>query len=471
MSAAALAEIAATLGPAAVLHERQDTARYTTGTRYGEGTALAVLRPVDSSQVQEIVRWANRHCLKLIPQGANTGLVAASSPDETGSQVILSLERLKSVLELDAMNRTVRVGAGVLLHTLNRQLAEHGLCLPIDLGANPSIGGMIAANTGGARLLRYGDVRRHVLGLEVILADAAATRLDLLRSLRKDNSGVDLKQLFIGTGGAFGIITEAILEVRSEPVQRATALLIPAPDAAIELLRRAEAQFADMLCSFEGMSRAALECALKHRPTLKNPFPQGELPPLVILLELASSLPLSSGVDLELLLNNFLESLLTADEPLLQDALLGKAEDSWALRHAISDSLREEGWVVAFDIAVPRSQFSAFYQRARQLLTAQWPQFKLCDFGHLGDGGLHLNLVWPFAAGPKPPATTIEALRSGIYDIVVHEFGGSFSAEHGIGPYNQSFYERYTSPPARAVSGALQQLFDPDGRLSTLRFR
>jgi FAD/FMN-containing dehydrogenase len=467
---AALTELAALLGHTAVLSEPAEITGYERGRRYGAGRAVCVARPRNAPEVQHVVRWARRHGLRLIAQGANTGLVGAASPDSRGDQVIVSSERMRHEIELDLHNRTVRVGAGVLLSTLNEHLSQHGLWFPIDLGANPSIGGMIATNTGGARLLKYGDVRRNLLGLEVVLVDEDATHLDLMSGLRKDNSGVDLKQLFVGTSGAFGFITAAILDVHPLPQQRASALLVPRTSvAAMDLLRALEVRCGELLTSFEAMSRAAMECVFRFHPQVRNPF--GEpVPELAILVELATAVPASMGLDLERMLENVLAEMLEADEPLLTDALLGRSEQSWQLRHAISDSLREAGTVIAFDISVRRSLLQSFRETMIEELQRRWPHLHVCDFGHFGDGGLHFNLVWPRVCATEPDAAVIQQVRECVYHTVVNQFHGSFSAEHGVGPYNCDVYERYSAPSQLEIAGKLQRLLNPDGQLGTVRF-
>lgn len=468
---AARAEIEAQLGPGGVIADPKEKSGYERGARYGAGTAAFVVRPKSTVEVQQVVRWAHRHRLQLIPQGANTGLVAAASPDSSGTQVIVSLERMRQDISLDRDNRTVRVSAGVLLHSLNERLAEDGLWFPIDLGANPSIGGMIAANTGGSRLLRYGDVRRNLLGLEVVLADADATLLNVMRGLRKDNTGVDLKQLFVGTSGAFGIITSAILEVHPLPRQRASALLIPrTAESATELLRELEARCGELLTSFEGMSRVAMECVFHSRPQVPNPFAGGQVPDVAILAELTSTTHASLGLDLEAALERVLADLMERDDAPLADALMGRSEHSWQLRHAISDSLRERGTVIAFDVSVRRSLVQPFRSRMTEILRQTWPHLMVCDFGHWGDGGLHFNIVWPRDCGIPPNAEVIEEIRECVYRTLVQEFEGSFSAEHGIGPYNRAIYERFTAPEQVKIAGALQEVLSPDGRLGVVRF-
>lgn len=467
---AAIEELSGLLGPAGMLCGSTSLVGYERGARYGDGRAACVVRPKNTEEVRAVVRWSHRHGIRIIPQGANTGLVAAASPDESGNDVIVSLERMRQHIQVDVANRTAHVGAGVLLHALNERLQAHGLCFPVDLGANPSIGGMIAANTGGARLLKYGDVRRNLLGLEVVLADSEATCLQLMSGLRKDNSGVDLKQLFVGTSGAFGIITAAVLEVHPLPRQRASALLVPrTPAAATDLLRAIEARCGELLTSFEGMSRAAMECVFRYQPQVRNPFGD-EIPELALLVELTTAVPADFGLDLEQVLENMLAALAEDAETPLADALLGRTQESWQLRHAISESLREAGTVIAFDISVCRSLVQPFRLRMIEELRELWPHLRVCDFGHLGDGGLHFNVVWPHDCGIEPSPVVIEQVREHVYRAVVERFRGSFSAEHGIGRYNLSVYERFTAPHLKRLAGGLQRLVNPNACLGTINF-
>ena len=216
------------LGPKGVLTDASDMAAYETGARYDQGRAALVLRPASTEEVSAAVSYCVRAGVSLVAQSGNTGLVSGSTPDLSGSQVVLSLDRVTDRFELDLDNRSLRAGAGFRLSDVNRRLEPHGLFFPIDLGADPRLGGMVATNTGGSRFLKYGDVRRNTLGLKVVLADEAGTILELDQDLRKNNTGVDWKQLFIGTSGAFGIVTECVLNLERLPAQTATAYLVPA---------------------------------------------------------------------------------------------------------------------------------------------------------------------------------------------------------------------------------------------------
>jgi FAD/FMN-containing dehydrogenase len=466
---AVIRDLMGLLGEGGVLHGSPDTEKYERGYRYGFGRALAVARPATVAELRSVVRYSHANDLCIIAQGANTGLVGASTPDRSGGELVLSLDRLHGIEAVDAHNRTACVRAGTRLSELNRAVAHHELFYPIDLGSDPTLGGMVATNTGGSRLLRYGDVQRNLLGLEAVLADADATVLADLRGLRKDNSGVDLKQLFVGTGGSFGIISRVQVELHRLPRQAAAALVTPVSDAAVpELLTLLEAQAGEFLGAYEGMSANAMEAALAHNRRLRNPFSGGEIPPYAVLVELLSTVG-RDQLDLPELLALLLGQAMEAREPLVKDACVGRGEDFWALRHSISDGLRAAGTVIAFDISVPRSRLPECRAELMACLTEQHPQLRICDFGHCGDGGDHFNLVWPASAGAYDPAVT-EAARELIYDRVVREYGGSFSAEHGVGPHNIHYYRRYTSPVERAMAGDLKRLCDPKGLLGRVDF-
>ncbi|WP_338849738.1 FAD-binding oxidoreductase [Massilia sp. W12] len=463
-----LAQLAAVLGERGILSSAEDCARYVTGARYGQGRTLAVLRPDSHEQVQQIAAICAQHSMPLVLQGANTGLVAAATPDASGRIAVLSLERLKSHIEIDLDNRSVTVDAGVSLQDLNDALEPHGLCFPIDLGANPSIGGMIAANTGGARLIKYGDVRHNLLGLRAVLLDPPGAELDLLAGLRKNNTGPDLKQLFVGSSGAYGVITRAVLQVHRLPRQSATALVIPRDqDAVLEILRVLERDCGEFLSAFEGMSGAAMQAVARHIPDLGNPFAPEALPEYAVLIELTSTSDPASGIEVETLLMNALENLFG---DAVQNAVVGRGKDLWRIRHAISESIRHEGKLIAFDIAMVRSALPAFRARALDLLAQRFPYIKAFDFGHWADGGCHFNLAWPADAAVAYDAAIVEQIRTALYDLVVYEFGGSFSAEHGVGPYNQQYYQRYVSQNAKQLAGKIQSMLDPQGLLGLTRF-
>jgi len=468
MSETLVRELQRLLGGDAVLTAPEDLVRYEEGWRYGKGKALFMVRPSTTAQVAATLSACHAAGIRVVAQGANTGLVGASTPDGSGQMAVLSLERLNRRLDIDPINRTAKVDGGALLSAVNAALAPHGLMLPIDLGADPSIGGMIATNTGGTRLLKYGDVQHNLLGVEVVLADG--TVLDALNQLRKNNTGLDVKQLFVGTSGLFGVITGAVLQVVPVPGQQATALVgCASGEVALLLLRALERDLADVFTAFEVISAEAISPVFVHHEGVRNPYGAAKPPAYTALVELSSTLPLAA-LDLPGLLEERLGAFLeTETGEGITDVFMGRAEDLWAIRHHVSESLRQEGRVLAFDVSVPRSRMAAFTEAARALLREVYPFVRCCDFGHWGDGGTHLNLVWTETDSPRPAVELVPELQARIYDLAVKGFEGSYSAEHGVGPHNQRFYEAYTSDSVRAVNGALKKHLDPTGMLGTTR--
>lgn len=442
------------VGPTGVVTDPADRARYETPARYAAGVAAAVLRPASTKEVSAVVGYCARRDLPFVPQGANTGLAEGSTPDASGAHLVLSLDRLNTPLKIDVADRTAEVGAGVRLSALNAALEPHGLFLPIDLGADPTVGGMAATNAGGARFLRYGDMRRHVLGLEVVLPDPAGTVLTLSHGLRKDNAAIALRQLFVGGCGAFGVITKATVEVHHRPRQTAAALLIPRDmEAVLSLLTAFEAEAGPMLTAFEGMSKAAMERAVAHVPSLSNPF-SGGTPDYAVLVELTRSwAPREGEASLDETLQQITGRLLELDDGPLTDALFGSAAKMWALRHALSEGLRASGPVVGFDLSFRRRDLARFRAEATKMLDANFPDYALCDFGHVADGGIHFNLV-----GPTTPERRT-ALREAVLTLAIDGFGASFSGEHGLGRAFQDAYDRFTPSAIQDYSAAVAAVF------------
>lgn len=457
-------DMEAALGARGVLTSPEDRVRFEDGWRYGKGVARCIARPASTEEVSRVLRVCASHGTRVIAQGANTGLVAASTPDGSGSMVVLSLERLNRTIEIDVHARTVTVDGGVLLSQLNEALAEHGFWFPVDLGADPQVGGMIATNTGGTRLLKYGDVRRNLLGVEVVLGDGRV--VSMLNRLRKNNTGLDAKHLFCGTTGVWGVVTKAVLQVEPKPTQRATALVgCRDGQAVLQLLRAVEKDLGDVLSAFEVMSANAVESVLRHQPNQRRPF--DELPQYAALVELSTTLP-AAAINLDDVLEERLGAHLEVAEESIVDVLVGNAEDFWQIRHHISESLRNDGKMLAFDVSVPRSSLPDFTDRVVQLLNSDYPFVRLCDYGHWGDGGSHLNLIWQESDVPDSEVLSAE-LQDKIYKVAVREFAGSYSAEHGVGPHNQRFYDSYANPMVKELSGVLGAFCDPGNRLGTVR--
>lgn len=447
------------LGPARVLRPgRDDLERFQVDVRGVVGEASFVVRPSSTEEVRRVMAWAVEHRARLVPQGANSSVVGASVPDASGSQGVLSLELLSAPLDVHPRDRTAVAGAGVRLSEVNVAAQQFGLHLGIDVGSDPSVGGMVSTNTGGSRLMRYGDVRRHLLGVEAVLADRDATLLPLQRALRKDNTGFDLKQLFVGTGGVFGVVTAAVFSLDRLPKDVAVALVVPRDaEAAVSVLEDLEETTGQALSAFELMSASTLDAV--HRwgpPGLRWPFPGSGSPELVALVELspATSGPLGQQAS-ELLLEALAPAL--ADGRLL-DAIEGRPAELWAFRHEVISSLRRGGLGFGLDVAFPRGVVTSFRAEAIRLVHDRQPELVVADFGHLADGGLHFVLWWPKDQGPLPAG--LPALQEALYDLVV-TYGGTFSAEHGIGPANLGRYRRYTPPAAQQLRASLKALLDP----------
>jgi FAD/FMN-containing dehydrogenase len=452
--------LASRLGPLGVLLDVDAKGPYEASARHGHGHAFAVVRPTTTEELGWVVERLSEAEASFVVQGAGTGLVAGATPTAAGTQWVVSTQRLKERLNIDVKNRTATVSAGYRLSDLNKAAAEHGLFFPIDLGADPTIGGMVATNTGGARLVRYGGVRENLLDVRAVLTRSPATPIGGQRGLRKNNTGLNWSQLLCGTFGAFGIVADATLKLHALPRQTSTALVATdSAAAAVDLLLSLESELGEFLSAFEGISRNALSAVLRHG--LQAPF--AEAPPYAVLLELTTTIPAGQGVDLELLLTDWLERHLDGER--VKDAVVGKPEQLWRIRHSISEAVQGSGRMVAFDVAVPRSGFAEFREEAVQLVEKAVQGAVVYDFGHLGDGGVHLNVVVPSDASDA----SIGTLRDAVYALTVNDFGGSFSAEHGIGPYNQRWYAGYTEPATLELASALHHHFDAARRLGNVR--
>ena len=428
--------------------------RYLEPARYAPGRAAVLLRPGSAQEAAQLLPLCAAHGLRVVPQGAHTGLVRAGTPDDAEREVLLSTDRLREVFEFDAWDRSLRVSAGFRLSEINERLAPHGLMLPIDLSADPSVGGLVSHNTGGTRMLRYGDVRANTLALRVALADGKIVQLG--QGLQKDNAQLALHQLFIGASGALGLVLEATFRLAALPRQQAVAMIAPRSlDDVFPFYQRVMARYPGLVSAFEAISREAFAAALVSAEDAQRWF-GGQLPDFALLLELSSELG-AEQLDLQALLQELLE-----DEfgEAVADAVLGADADCWHLRHHISEGLRRQGKVLGFDLSFPRRQFMAFREAGRAWLATHFPAARLADFGHLGDGGLHFNLVWPREL-PLDEAT----LREGVYALA-RAHGGSISAEHGVGPQLQQAYWQHSDPAALALSGELQRSLDPGGLLA-----
>lgn len=460
------------LGRGGLLTEDGDLTRYERGWRYGEGKAWAAVRPRSTDEVSLVMRLAKDAGVSVQVVGGNTGLVAAATPTATGDQLVLSLERLNQSIQVDPIDRTVLADAGATLSQLNEALKPYGLWFPVDLGADPQLGGMVATNTGGTRCVRYGDVRRHLLGIEVVLADGSV--VSDLKALRKDNTGLDLKQLFCGTSGCLGVITQVRFSVEPLPKQRTAALVaLSSGEAVLELLAHLELNAGEALSAFEVLSAEALDMTLRYGSGLCEPF-GGDRPTYTALVEFSSTLKTQVLNLSDLLEETLADHVEAVSDGEVLDAIVGRPEDFWHLRHQVSECLAHAGRVLALDLSVPRSELARFTRSVREMVaaynsTAGAELVQVGDFGHWGDGGTHLNLFWNPSNIPGDSDALAAELQAGAYELCVRDFAGSFSAEHGVGPHNQAHYARFTPAEHRAVARTLKLHFDPEGCLGTVR--
>jgi FAD/FMN-containing dehydrogenase len=424
------------------------------------GSALAVLQPADTAAVSRILAFCNEHRIGVVPQGGNTSYCGGATPDGSGRQVLLSLARLDRVRAIDAANYTITAEAGCILAALQSAASDAGLYLPLSLGSEGScmLGGNLSTNAGGLNVIRYGMARELVLGLEVVLPDGRV--LDALSGLRKDNTGYDIKSLFLGAEGTLGVITAACL--KTYPALRAHATAFAAvrdPAAAVAVLAAMRAATGDCVTSFELIPRIGVELTTRHIPGVIDPLPTPSA--WYVLCELASpraNEPLGSL--LEESLAKALEAGWIADAAVAQNERERAA--LWRLRESIPEAQRRDGASLKHDVSVPVSQVPRFIEVAGAWVASHVPQGVLVAYGHLGDGNLHFNINQRAGTEAAELTRAEPALKRAIHDLV-RDFGGSFSAEHGIGQLKVDELERYADPVELELMRRVKQAFDPHG--------
>jgi FAD/FMN-containing dehydrogenase len=426
------------------------------------GTARAVVRPGSTAEVAALVKLAAEIGTILVPQGGNTGLVGGQIPVTDGREIILSLQRLDKIRAVDAAGDTMTVEAGVTLQRAQDAAEAAGRLFPLSLASEGSctIGGNLSTNAGGTAVLAYGNARELCMGLEVVLADGRIW--NGLRQLRKDNTGYDLKNLFIGAEGTLGIITAAVLKLFPLPAARATAFLaVPSPEAALELLNVAKASAGGTLTTFELMSRFCLDMVLRHASGTRDPL--GETSPWYVLMEVSSQS--TSGLDeaVEAFLGEALEQGLVTDAALAGS--LTQRADFWKLREMLSEVQAYEGGSIKHDISVPLQAVPAFITRACATVEAMVPGCRPVPFGHMGDGNIHFNVSQPVGADKAAFLARWQEMNAAVHAIVT-ELHGSISAEHGIGRLKRYLLPGVKDPVELALMKTLKATLDPQGILN-----
>ena len=430
------------------------------------GRALAVVRPGSSAEVAAVVRACVAHRVALVPQGGNTGLVGGGVPDDSGTQVLLSLQRLNQLLAIDDANMTLTAQAGCVLQTVQQAAQARGFLFPLSLAAQGSctLGGNLATNAGGTAVLRWGNARDLCLGLEVVTPQGDIW--DGLSGLRKDNTGYDLRHLYIGSEGTLGIITAATMKLAPLPAATTTAwAACDSLQQGVALLNLARKRLGSGLTGFEVMGRYALDLTARHFPQLPRPLPGCAW---AVLLE-------QSDVEAEAVARERFEALLGAamEAGAVQDAVvaesLAQSLALWQVRESIPLAQAQEGLNIKHDISVPVSSIPAFVQATDAALLARFPGVQLVNFGHLGDGNLHYNVQAPAGAdGAQFLAEHEHQINTLVFDAVASH-GGSFSAEHGIGALKRDELALRKSPVALGVMRAIKQALDPLGLMNPRR--
>ena len=438
-----------------LLTDPADTAPYLTDWRKAwTGVALAVAIPDTAEDVANIVRWCAANDVAIVPQGGNTGQSGGSVPRAEGLNIVLSLTRLNRIRALDPANNTMTVDAGCILQTIQEAAANAGRYFPLSLGAEGSctIGGNLATNAGGTAVLRYGNARDLCLGLEVVTAQGEIW--DGLKALRKDNSGYDLRDLFIGSEGTLGVITGAVLKLFPAPAERATAFVaVASPHQAMTLFDAMRERHDTALTAFEVMSDTCLGLVLDQVPGTRNPLASRAA--WYVLVEL-------SGDNVRTAMERSLSEALAAG--VIRDATIAEsvaqARALWQLRESISPAQAAAGGGIKHDIAVPVASVAAFIDEALAAVAVVFPDIRPVTFGHLGDGNLHFN----FSSAPEADQTTFLAtaprLNAVVHDIV-RSYGGTISAEHGLGVLRRDEADAHRSPVERALMRTIKHALDP----------
>jgi FAD/FMN-containing dehydrogenase len=458
---ATLARFVEIVGPNHALRDPTEIKPFLTEPRglWSDGLTPVVLRPGSVDEVSRVLKLATETRAAIVPQSGNTGLVGGQTPDRSGGQIVLSLSRLNRIREIDTLSNTVTAEAGVILETLQQAADGADRLFPLSLGSQGScqVGGNLSSNAGGTGVLAYGNMRELCLGVEVVLPTGEV--LDDLRKLKKDNTGYDLKNLFVGAEGTLGVITAAVLKLFPKPKGREVAwAAVDSPAAALELFSLASDRAGSGLTAFELVADIAMDFSTRHIPGIVRPLDGW---PWYVLMEISSGRSLEDARDLiEHILSDGLEAGFAGDAVIA--ASLAQASDFWRLRESLSESQRPEGASIKHDISVPVASIPAFIEEARRAVATVSPDARIVCFGHMGDGNLHYNVSQPVGIDAAIFLDLYRQMNKAVHDVV-RAYGGSISAEHGIGRLKRDELLTTAPPVAVDLMRRVKAAFDPAG--------
>ena len=457
-------QLKAIVGPSGWIEDDSEKASYLIDERdLYHGASPLVLRPASTEQLSEVIKLTSIAGVAIVPQGGNTGYCGGSIPDASGSQLIISLSRMNRIREVDTLNSTITVEAGCILANIQQTAEDNGVLFPLSLAAEGTcqIGGNLSTNAGGIAVLKYGNARDLVLGLEIVLPNGDI--IEGLKSLRKDNTGYDLKHIFMGAEGTLGIITAAVLKLFPRPAETLTALIaVHDADAAIRLLDRFREASGNSASAFEYLDRNSIELVLEHIDGVRNPFRQ--LHDQMVLAEFVSS---RADGKLQEMLEEVVGAALEVGDVL--DAVVAsndtQAADIWKIRESVPEAQKKAGGSIKHDISIPLSLIPDFIIKAGAYVSQAIPGVRLTCFGHVGDGNLHFNLSPPRDGNISAFLKRGPEINETVHQIAV-DMGGSFSAEHGIGQLKRPELEHYKSDVELELMRKIKTAIDPNGLMN-----
>ena len=470
---ALLDQLRQAVGAANVLTEGDLTAFEQDWRKRERGKSLAVVRPASTAEVAAVVKACAQAGVSIVPQGGNTGMVVGSTPDTSGTQVVLSMQRMNQVRTIDGANLTVTVDAGCVLQALQEACEQAGYLFPLSMASEGSctIGGNLGTNAGGTQVVRYGNTRELCLGLEVVTPQGEIW--DGLSGLRKDNTGYDLRHLLIGSEGTLGVITGAIMKLYPLPAAQLTAFAaVPSLEAAVQLLGLAHQHLSAGLTGFEVMGKFALSLVTKHFPQQRVPFQDSDAPYCVVLENSDQESESHARERFERLLEAAMERACVLDAVVAES--ITQARALWHIRESIPLAQAQEGLNIKHDISIAVSRIPEFVRLTDAQLQTAYPGARLVNYGHLGDGNLHYNVQAPAGADAEAFLRDDEAgVNTIVYDMV-DQFKGSISAEHGVGSLKREKLEQHKSPVALGMMRVIKQALDPlnmmnPGRVLSIR--